>query len=71
MSITYHKKLKRLRKHGFLYRMSTTEGRNIINARRRKKSFSFQLLIGNNIIAKNKREKKIPAKLSLILPFLF
>ncbi len=37
MSITYHKKnKKRARKHGFLKRMTTTSGKNIINRRRRK-----------------------------------
>jgi ribosomal protein L34 len=42
MSITYHKKTKkRLRKHGFLYRMSTTAGKKIINERRRKKRSSL------------------------------
>jgi large subunit ribosomal protein L34 len=30
------KKLKRLRDHGFLKRMSTPGGRSVINARRRK-----------------------------------
>lgn len=42
MSITYHKKTKkRLRKHGFLHRMSTAAGRNIIRARRAKKRKSL------------------------------
>lgn len=37
MSITYHKKTKkRLRKHGFLHRMRSTPGKNILNARRRR-----------------------------------
>lgn len=37
MSFTYHKKTrKRLKKHGFRYRMSTKAGRKIINARRSK-----------------------------------
>lgn len=30
------KKKKRLRKHGFLKRMSTDDGVNVLNARRRK-----------------------------------
>lgn len=30
------KKLKRLRKHGFLKRMSTSGGKNVMNARRKK-----------------------------------
>lgn len=30
------KKTKRLRKHGFLKRMSSPGGKNVINARRRK-----------------------------------
>ena len=30
------KKLKRLRKHGFLKRMSTAGGKNVMNARRKK-----------------------------------
>ncbi|MCB9092955.1 MAG: 50S ribosomal protein L34 [Halobacteriovoraceae bacterium] len=30
------KRLKRLREHGFLKRMSTAGGRGVINARRRK-----------------------------------
>lgn len=38
MSITYQpKRKKRNRKHGFLKRMSTRAGRNIINKRRAKK----------------------------------
>jgi ribosomal protein L34 len=42
MSITYHKKTKkRLRKHGFLHRMSSTAGKNILRARRSKKRSSL------------------------------
>lgn len=38
MSITYQpKRKKRRRKHGFLKRMSTRAGRDIINRRRSKK----------------------------------
>jgi large subunit ribosomal protein L34 len=38
MSVTYNKKnKKRARKHGFLMRMATKSGRNIITDRRRKK----------------------------------
>jgi large subunit ribosomal protein L34 len=38
MSITYNpKRKKRNRKHGFLKRMSTRAGRDIINSRRSKK----------------------------------
>jgi large subunit ribosomal protein L34 len=37
MKMTYQpKRKKRLRKHGFLKRMSTRSGRKIINDRRRK-----------------------------------
>lgn len=37
MSITFKpKRVKRLKKHGFLMRMSTHSGRKIINARRAK-----------------------------------
>jgi large subunit ribosomal protein L34 len=37
MSVTYHKKTKkRLRKHGFLHRMKSTAGKNILNSRRKK-----------------------------------
>ena len=37
MKMTYQpKRKKRLRKHGFLKRMSTRWGRKIINSRRRK-----------------------------------
>jgi large subunit ribosomal protein L34 len=37
MSITFKiKKVKRLRKHGFLARMATHDGRTIINRRRSK-----------------------------------
>jgi len=37
MKMTYQpKRKKRLRKHGFLKRMSTRSGRKIINTRRRK-----------------------------------
>jgi large subunit ribosomal protein L34 len=36
MSFTYSpKKVKRMRKHGFLVRMRTPGGRNVINRRRR------------------------------------
>lgn len=38
MSVTFKlKRKKRNRKHGFLKRMSTKDGRKIINARRAKK----------------------------------
>jgi large subunit ribosomal protein L34 len=38
MSVTYNKKKKkRNRKHGFLARMATHDGRKIINRRRAKK----------------------------------
>ena len=37
MKMTWQpKKLKRLRKHGFLYRMAHESGRGILNARRAK-----------------------------------
>ncbi|MEI6022300.1 MAG: 50S ribosomal protein L34 [bacterium] len=37
MSVTYQpKKVKRLKKHGFLARIATTSGRAVLTARRRK-----------------------------------
>lgn len=37
MSVTYQpKKVKRLKKHGFLARIATTAGRAVLTARRRK-----------------------------------
>lgn len=37
MSVTFHvKNKKRNKKHGFFARMSSTAGKNILNARRRK-----------------------------------
>jgi large subunit ribosomal protein L34 len=40
------KKLKRLRKHGFLKRMSTPGGKNIITARRKKGRASLSASTG-------------------------